>query len=446
MLMAAVAAIVITAGVVGMYEYKKAEEAKRKSGAPDQPPSKSTDKTVPSAKPPAAKDNVTSAGQGEVKPKTVPRLRVVDVSLLSSPQEFKGPCPAAVSFPGKITVAGSPGQIRYQFVNERGQASDEDSLQFDSVGTRYVQTTRMIGTKGRTEIYTGWEELRILSPQQHSARAPLRVECVANQFRNLRRLDETGNSLSFTVDYSYSGDNGLENVRAYGLPIQQDGRIVSRTTSGPVAIDQGEGTLTIRIVESARGRSGPATYESAQVRVCMDRTPMGSSSPGAAQPKAEPFYCENFPYQKTWVFVAPASARPAPASPAPAASSGVAGAKGGRTAAPSSQNVVQYVQADRRGEEIEVTVNYTYNGDHGGGVRIDAVPYQRDGSTVPGVDLYLSKQVGVGEGTVLIRWQLGQSFSGTYDVSWVKVCMGVPKEKSFYCKDFGINPMRLSKP
>ena len=439
-----VAAIVITWIVNRMYEYKKAEEAKGKSHAPDQQPSKSTDKTA-GVEAPAAKDNVTPEGRGEAKPKPVPRLRVVDVSLVSSPQEFKGPCPATVSFQGKITVAGSPGQIRYQFVNEQGEATGQGSLQFDSVGTREVQTSRVIGTKGRAETYSGWEELRILSPQQYSARAPLRVECVflrANQFRNFRRLDETGNRLSFTVDYSYSGDKGSEKIRAYGRPIQGDGQEVTGTTSSPAAVVEGQGTLTLWIGESARAHSS-GRYESTEVRVCMDGTPVRSSSPGAAQPKAEPFYCENFPYQKTWVFVAPASATPAP-------SSGVAGAKEKKSKAPapvSKRNSIRNLQVTGyRSDRVTLTVDYTYNGDHGsGGIYIVASPYQSDGSHVPVVSRLGHAQVGEGQGSMGL--ELLPSASGTYNVSRVDVCLQLGKSEQFHCETFYLDsPLRFGNP
>jgi hypothetical protein len=111
-----------------------------------------------------------------------------------------------------------------------------------------------------------------------------------NNIRNIRAVNLSDTELRVTADYSYIGDQGVDNgsplaaICIYGA----DGRQTPGTTcvrQGPLRVGDGSVTFTVRMLPSATG-----PYRSSEVRVCM-----------VGREKFDKvFYCQSLAYTKVW--------------------------------------------------------------------------------------------------------------------------------------------------
>ena len=104
---------------------------------------------------------------------SVQSLQVVSVSLTASPEVYDGLCPATITFSGNITVKGK-GPVKYTFLRSDGASAPVYTLDFDSDGTKLVDTTWTLGLP----TFDGWQSIKILSPSEmESNRAWFKGSC-----------------------------------------------------------------------------------------------------------------------------------------------------------------------------------------------------------------------------------------------------------------------------
>lgn len=97
-------------------------------------------------------------------------IRVDEVSLQLTPENYAGPCPATISLSGNIVVVGGSGSITYRFVRSNGSPSSNKTLIVDSPGTKEVTSVwRFGGRINHNPLGTFY--LEVLSPQQKKSNA-----------------------------------------------------------------------------------------------------------------------------------------------------------------------------------------------------------------------------------------------------------------------------------
>ncbi len=102
---------------------------------------------------------LSSAGK-----KTGEAFAVIDAGLKPEQVENVGQCPVTVKFTGYVTTNG-PGTVKYTFTRNDGATAPVFTLDFDAAGTKPVNTTWTLGGPGLME-YSGWQRLKILSPNE----------------------------------------------------------------------------------------------------------------------------------------------------------------------------------------------------------------------------------------------------------------------------------------
>jgi hypothetical protein len=105
-------------------------------------------------------------------------FRVLKVTLTADPTAYAGSCPTTITFSGQITVAGGSGKVSYTFLRSDGASAPVTTVTFDEPGSVDVGTTWTLG--GSDFSYSGWQAVRILSPQRvDSDKAEFTVKCAA---------------------------------------------------------------------------------------------------------------------------------------------------------------------------------------------------------------------------------------------------------------------------
>jgi len=108
--------------------------------------------------------------------------KVVGAKLEASPREYRGPCPAVITFNGTITTDG-PATVKYIF-KRSDNATDTNDRHFtlSAAGTQNVQTTWTLGGPS-LPTYSGWEQIYIELPNAGftSNQAAFRVACEGQQ-------------------------------------------------------------------------------------------------------------------------------------------------------------------------------------------------------------------------------------------------------------------------
>ncbi|HSS19009.1 MAG TPA: hypothetical protein VLL54_02950 [Pyrinomonadaceae bacterium] len=100
-------------------------------------------------------------------------LQIVAATLTASPEVYDGQCPVTIKFSGSITVKGK-GKIQYTFLRSDGAIGPVYTLDFDSDGTKTVDTTWTLGGSP----FAGWQAIKILSPyEMESNRADFKGSC-----------------------------------------------------------------------------------------------------------------------------------------------------------------------------------------------------------------------------------------------------------------------------
>jgi hypothetical protein len=89
--------------------------------------------------------------------------RVTAASLKADDARPAGPCPVTVNFSGYIKTAG-PGTVKYTFTRSDGATAPVFMLEFKEAGTQNVTTSWTLGDATALPEYSGWQAIKILSP------------------------------------------------------------------------------------------------------------------------------------------------------------------------------------------------------------------------------------------------------------------------------------------
>jgi hypothetical protein len=104
--------------------------------------------------------------------------KVIGAKLEAFPREYKGPCPAVITFKGSIETDG-PAMVKYIF-KRSDSATDTNDRHFTlaAAGTQNVQTTWTLGGPGLM-TYSGWEQIYIELPNAGftSNKAAFHIAC-----------------------------------------------------------------------------------------------------------------------------------------------------------------------------------------------------------------------------------------------------------------------------
>ena len=101
---------------------------------------------------------------------------VRSVAVQAVPANYRGPCPATITFTGKIRMSG-PGEVRYVWRRTGGDARPAQTIVFPAPGELEVTDTWEVGAPAVASEMR-FEGLRVLSPQlRDSAGAWFSVQC-----------------------------------------------------------------------------------------------------------------------------------------------------------------------------------------------------------------------------------------------------------------------------
>lgn len=104
------------------------------------------------------------------------RPQVTGVRVEANPVEFKGECPATITFTGKIRMNG-PGVVRYVWLRSDGARVRPATLNFQAAGEQEVTKTWRLGGPGFPDRKR-WQAIRILYPNvMISNHAEFRILC-----------------------------------------------------------------------------------------------------------------------------------------------------------------------------------------------------------------------------------------------------------------------------
>ncbi len=117
--------------------------------------------------------DVTGLGDAPFPPTPMPIFEVTAVQATANPVSYGGSCPAVFDFSGQITANGA-GTVTYRWLRSDGATAPEQTLDFDSAGTKTVDTSWSLSAEGNH-----WQRLQILSPNNiTSNQAEFALECM----------------------------------------------------------------------------------------------------------------------------------------------------------------------------------------------------------------------------------------------------------------------------
>jgi hypothetical protein len=90
---------------------------------------------------------------------------VTEAELKADDDKLSGRCPLTVRFTGSIRSTG-PGTVAYTFLRSDGATGPTFTLVFKNAGTQAVFTTWTLGDSSGLPSYSGWQAIRILSPNE----------------------------------------------------------------------------------------------------------------------------------------------------------------------------------------------------------------------------------------------------------------------------------------
>jgi hypothetical protein len=103
--------------------------------------------------------------------------RVVEVSLVSDPADYVGPCPTIIRFHGTIRVEGH-GRVTYRFQRSDHSTAPIKEVDVESASVARVETEWHLGRQPERP-FEGWQTLEVLTPRSlTSERATFRMTCV----------------------------------------------------------------------------------------------------------------------------------------------------------------------------------------------------------------------------------------------------------------------------
>jgi len=135
-------------------------------------------------------------------------FRVEGAGVEASPTAYSGACPGVIKFTAKIQASGK-GRVKYQWLRSDNAIAPVEYLDFAEAGVRYVSTTWTLGDARLLPNYSGWQQLKVLSPNEYlSNKAEFKLTC--NQ-----QLEPQCSAQSRTISWAQKvlgGDGNAVNV------------------------------------------------------------------------------------------------------------------------------------------------------------------------------------------------------------------------------------------
>lgn len=104
-------------------------------------------------------------------------FRVEGAGVEASPTAYSGACPGVIKFTAKIQASGK-GRVKYQWLRSDNAIAPVEYLDFTEAGVRYVTTTWTLGDARLLPNYSGWQQLKVLSPNEYiSNKAEFKLTC-----------------------------------------------------------------------------------------------------------------------------------------------------------------------------------------------------------------------------------------------------------------------------
>jgi len=104
-------------------------------------------------------------------------FRVEGAGVEASPTAYSGACPGVIKFSGKIQANGK-GRVKYTWLRNDGATAPVEYIDFTEAGVKYVSTTWTLGDARVLPNYSGWQQLKILSPNEYlSNKAEFKLTC-----------------------------------------------------------------------------------------------------------------------------------------------------------------------------------------------------------------------------------------------------------------------------
>ena len=101
---------------------------------------------------------------GDRVPRGAEPIAITAVELSAEPREYKGPCPATITFHGVIDVEGGPGTLTYRFARSDRATGPAEVLSIAIPGRKEVATTWTLGEQPERP-FEGWQQLIVLAPR-----------------------------------------------------------------------------------------------------------------------------------------------------------------------------------------------------------------------------------------------------------------------------------------
>jgi hypothetical protein len=104
-------------------------------------------------------------------------FQVEGVGVEASPTEYNGVCPGTIKFNSKIQANGA-GRVKYTWLRNDGATAPVEYVDFTEAGIKYVSTTWTLGDAIVLPSYSGWQQIKILSPNEMiSNQATFKLTC-----------------------------------------------------------------------------------------------------------------------------------------------------------------------------------------------------------------------------------------------------------------------------
>ncbi len=112
----------------------------------------------------------------KITPMALQLQQKITATLSADPVTYTGPCPAVITFKGKITVTKAC-KLQYKFIRSDGALAPVQTLEFTGPGSKDVSTTWTLGGPGLPS-YSGWEAIKVIYPQNvESNKANFTIRC-----------------------------------------------------------------------------------------------------------------------------------------------------------------------------------------------------------------------------------------------------------------------------
>jgi hypothetical protein len=104
-------------------------------------------------------------------------FRVEGAGVEASPANYSGACPGVIKFSAKIQANGK-GRVKYTWLRSDGATAPVEFIDFTEAGVQHVSTTWTLGDARLLPNYRGWQQLKILSPNEYlSNKAEFKLNC-----------------------------------------------------------------------------------------------------------------------------------------------------------------------------------------------------------------------------------------------------------------------------